>query len=733
MPKRWRSYLVAMCVAALAVLPWGFTPSRSLDDLRNIVFDSFQRYAPRAYDPQTPVRVVGIDEASLKAYGQWPWPRDRLATLVERLNALGAAVIVFDMIFAEADRAGAKAFIDSLTDVRLRAEATRIMRETPDGDARFADAMAVAPTVLGVALSDAGDSQTPEKAGFVTLGDEPSAFLVSFGGLVAPIPPLAIAAKGLGATNWTPDRDQVVRRVPLVMRAGDRLTPSLAIEALRVAQGAGSYVIRASNASGETAFGVQSGVNAIRVGAFDIATGPAAEVRPRYARADPARVLSALAIYEGKVPRAEIEGKIVFVGARAVGLGDLRATPLEPAIAGVDVHAQLVESLMSGALLYRPDWAIGLERVVAVLAFFLTMSLLFLAPAAVAALFGPALVVTFILGAFYLFDTYGLLIDAVFPGLVVIGGYLVGAVTLWRTENRARNQVRNAFGKFVAPAVVERLAENPELLVLGGETRELSVLFCDLRSFSRISEGLSASELTAFMNAYLTPMTDAILACDGTIDKYIGDAILAFWNAPLDIPRHHAKAVTAALTMRAELSTFNVMRAFQGLAPVSFGVGLHAGPCSVGNMGSIRRFDYSILGDAVNLASRLEGASKAFGTDVLASGAIRDAVPDVAWLDLGWVAVVGRAAPVQIFALAGDEETAKQDLYVRWRTSHDEMMQLYYRRNFEGAARAAESLSRDCAAGWSRLYESCARRFSAFSEIEDSGAERPPVWMLSEK
>lgn len=732
MPKRWRSYLLSICVAALAVLPWGFAPSRGLDDLRNLVFDSFQRFAPRPYDPETPVRVIGIDEASLKAYGQWPWSRDHLATLVKNLHALGAAVIVFDMIFAESDRAGAKAFVDSLPNPRLREQALRIMRETPDGDGLFADAMSTRPTVLGVALSDAGESQVPSKAGFVTVGDEPSAFIVAFRGEVGPVPELAIPARGLGATNWIPDHDQVVRRVPLLMRAGERLSPALALEALRVAQGAGSYVIRASNASGETAFGVQSGVNAIRVGAFDIATGPRADVRPRYSRSDPARVISALSVYEGKVAREDIEGRIVFVGARAVGLGDLRATPLDPAVPGVDVHAQLVESLMSGALLYRPDWATGLERLLAVLAFFLTMALLFVAPAVVAALFGPALVAGFVAGSFYVFDRHGLLIDPVFPGLVVIGGYLVGAVTLWRVESRARSEVRNAFGKFVAPAVVERLAENPELLVLGGETRELSVLFCDLRSFSRISEGLSASELTAFMNAYLTPMTDAILTFEGTIDKYIGDAILAFWNAPLDIPSHQRKAVSAALAMRVELAKLNETRASRGLPPVAFGVGLHAGSCSVGNMGSIRRFDYSILGDAVNLASRLEGASKAFGTDILVSVDIRDAAPDAAWLDLGWVAVVGRAGPAHVFALAGDEEYAKSDLYVRWRTSHDEMMQFYYARDFSAAGKAAERRSHDCAAPWPRMYEQCARRFAAHYK-EKSGADGPPVWVLSDK
>lgn len=721
-----------MCVAGLLVLPWGFAPSRGLDDLRNLVFDSFQRFAPRPSDPDTPVRVVGIDEASLKAYGQWPWSRDRLARLVDRLHAMGATVIVFDMIFAEADRIGAKTFVDSLRDPRLREQGLRLIKETPDGDSLFAQSLAAAPTVLGVALTDTGDSEVPDKAGFVTVGDEPASFLATLGGQVGPIADLASKARGLGVTNWIPDRDQVVRRVPLIMRVGDRLMPSLSLEALRVAQGAPAFVVRASNSSGETAFGAHSGVNAVRVGALDIMTGPAADVRPRYSRADPGRIISSLSIFEGKVAREEIEGRIVFVGARAVGLGDLRATPLDPAIAGVEVHAQLVESLLSGALLSRPDWAMGIERVTAVVAFFITMLLLFLAPAAVAGLFGPLLVMSFLGGAFFVFDKYGVLIDPVYPGLVVMGGYLAGAVTLWRVESQARSQIRNAFGKFVAPAVVERLAENPELLVLGGETRELSVLFSDLRSFSRISEGLSANELTAFMNAYLTPMTDAILTFEGTIDKYIGDAILAFWNAPLNIPDHQRKAVKAALAMREELSKFNTERTARGLPPVEFGVGIHTGPCSVGNMGSIRRFDYSILGDTVNLASRLEGASKAFGTDILASGALRDTASDAAWLDLGWVTVIGRTGPVHVFALAGDAEVKKSQPYQRWRASHDRMMQLYYARAFPAAALAAEGMSRDCAAPWTRMYELCAKRFLTFA-ANDLKSGGPPVWVLADK
>lgn len=738
MLKRRRAYLLAIVAAAVLIFPWGVIQPRALDDLRNFVFDTFQRLAPRAYDPEAPTRVVGVDEKSLSAYGQWPWPRARLAELLDRLRELGAASIAFDFIFAEADRAGASQLIEAIPDPRARAEVAKLVAKAPSGDQILAHALSKAPATLGVTLTDAVSAPLPAKSGLVTTGDDPAPFLAAFAGAVGPARKLAEAARGLGATNWLPDHDQIVRRVPLVTRAGDVLMPSLALEALRIAQGEPAIIIRSSNASGQTAFGKHTGVNAIKVGAFEIATGPNAEVRPRYSHTDAVRDISAKDVLEGRVARDEIEGRIIFVGALATGLGDVRATPLEPVVPGVDVHAQIVESIASGSLLARPDWAPGLEFVVAAFAFLLIMSLLFVAPPLVSAAAAPLAVAGLFAGAFYLFDRRGVLLDPSYPSLAIIGGYLFGAVTLWRSETSARRHVRQAFGKFVSPAVVDRLAEHPERLVLGGETRELTVLFSDLRNFSGISEGMSARELTQFMNEYLTPMTDAILEKEGTIDKYMGDAVLAFWNAPLDIDDHPRKAVQAALTMREALVSLNKRRAEAAASsgndaqPAAMGLGLNLGPCSVGNMGSIRRFDYSILGDTVNLASRLEGASKAFQTDIVASGAVHDAAPDFSWLDLGRVRVVGKNEPTRVFALAGDRETAVSDSYVRWRKSHDLMRQEYESGRFEAAAEGASALARSVPEPWPALYVVLEQRYRGLAR-EGSQDNWSSVWNLSSK
>lgn len=738
MLKRRSAYALAVATAAALLLPWGYVQPRALDDLRNFVFDAFQRASPRVYDPETPARVVGVDEESLKTYGQWPWPRARVAEIVDKLREMGAAAIAFDFIFVEPDRTSARTLAQALPDPAIRAQIARLVAKSPDGDEILAGSLRKAPSVLGATLAAKGSTVFPPKAGIVTAGDDPAPFLVAFPAIVAPLPQLADAAGGIGATNWLPDRDLVVRRVPLLTRVGDAIVPSLAIEALRVAQGESSFVVRSSNASGETAYGRKTGVNAIKVGAFEIATGPGGEVRPRYSLGNPARDISVKSLLEGRVPRSEIEGRIVFVGALATGLGDVRATPLEPVVPGVDVHAQIVESLTTGALLSRPDWAPGLEFFIAVCAFALMMALLFLAPLLVAAAAAPLMVAALFAGAFYLFERQGLLLDPSYPGLVVVGAYLIGAVTLWRAETSARRQVRNAFGKFVAPAVVDQLADHPERLVLGGETRDLTVLFSDLRNFSGLSEGLSARELTRFMNDYLTPMTDAILERDGTVDKYMGDAILAFWNAPLDIADHPRKAVQAALDMRAALARLNQTRASAAAAAgqthreAAMGLGLHFGPCSVGNMGSIRRFDYSILGDTVNIASRLEGASKLFATDIIASGAVRDAAPDMAWLGLGRIRVVGKSEPTEVFALAGGNDAASAELYVRWRKEHAAMREDYESRRFAAAAERASALGPSLPAPWPALYVALAQRYSALAR-EDLPEGWTSVWNLEDK
>ena len=724
--RRRRFYLVSLALLALIVFSAGLAQSRLLEDLRNFVFDSFQRIAPRQYDPEIPVRVVSVDEDSLAAYGQWPWPRTRLAELTTKLAELGAAAIAFDFVFAEPDRMSLENILPTIPDDSIRRELARKTEDAATNDQVFAQSIAAAPTVLGTTLAVSGGSKhLPRKAGYVTAGDDPIPFLNAFPAIIAPISILAEAAKGLGATNWLPDHDQVVRRILLFGAGPSGLTPSLALETLRVAQGETSYVVRSSNASGETAFGRHTGVNAVKVGAIEIDTGAHGDIRPRYAYSAPHRVVSARDVLENRIEPGELKGKIVFVGVRAVGLGDILATPLEASVPGVEVHAQILESLLSNKLLSRPDWAPGFEVVLAVATFVAISAMLLFVPPFLAAITAGLIVALLFLASFYLFDRESILVDPAYPSLTAVIAFGVGTLTLWSFDRVAKQNIQQAFGKFVVPAVVDQLIEHPERLVLGGETRELTVLFSDLRDFAGLSEGMTARDLTNFMNDYLTPMTDAILDQEGTLDKYVGDAIVAFWNAPLDVPSHPTKAVAAALRMRTALADFNKMRAAKAReAGVAFrttamGIGLNLGPCNVGNMGSIRRFDYSILGDTVNVASRLEGVCKTFGIDIVASAAVREAAPEFAWLSLDTVIVKGRKTPTAIFTVAGDAALAADPAFLGWKTMHDSMLSAYQARDFADALKHAEELGAKVGPLWRGLYVSFWDRFTTVATVSN--------------
>jgi adenylate cyclase len=435
--------------------------------------------------------------------------------------------------------------------------------------------------------------------------------------------------------------------------------PSLGIEALRVAQGASTLIVRSSNASGQTAFGQRTGVNTLKVGDFEIPTDAQGELRVHFSPSEPRRFIPIWKLLSGDVDRGEIQDRIVIVGTSAAGLRDQRATPIDSSVAGVEIHAQVVEQIVSGAWLTRPDWAPGAELLLAIV---LPLSIGMLLPrisALSGAIVTPLAVGLVVWTSRYSFTAHGLLLDPVIPGLAVVATYVSCVIWLYRAEQHRRRFVHEAFGRYVAPAVVDRLTRDPSRFVLGGEMRTLTIMFCDVRGFSSIAERLDAQGLAQFMNEYLTAMTDAVLAQGGTIDKYIGDAVMAFWNAPLDDPDHAQNATLAAWAMVRELERLNEQwkrRADERGEPhseVGFRIGLATGECCVGNFGSNHRFDYSVLGDDVNLASRLEGANKFYHTRILASDATRDLAAGLPWLEVDNVRVKGKSRATRVFTLAG--------------------------------------------------------------------------------
>jgi adenylate cyclase len=666
----------------------------ALEDARLRVFDHFQALRPRPYVP-APVRVVDIDEESLDRLGQWPWPRDLVARLAGRLREHDAAALAFDVVFAEPDRTSLAVFLRGLKGEAARRALSEAAAEgaSLDHDEALAAVIAGGRAVTGFALVERSARADPAvKAGFAFAGQDPLPFAPRFAGAVASLPPLEAAAAGNGALNVIPDRDGVVRRLPLVLASGDRLHPSLALEALRVAQGARGYAIKSTDAHGVPGFGAKTGISSLKVGDFVAPTDANGQLWLYDTGAVPDRSIPAWQVLADGFDGGAVAGAIVFVGSSAVGLHDLRATPLSGAAPGVTLHAQAAEQILLGAFLHRPDWATGAEVV-----FLLVVGLALVAAlprlgALASGAVGAASLALALAASWFAFAETGLLFEPIYPALVVLLVYLASSLVGYLATERERQRVRGAFSRYLAPALVERLAASSETLRLGGETRDMTILFCDIRGFTALSERLDAAALTHLVNRFFTPMSAAILEHGGTVDKFIGDCVMAFWNAPLDDPEHARHACRAALDMAARMEPLNRELAGEAEAanrpfiPVRIGIGLNTGACCVGNLGSEQRFDYSVIGDPVNIASRFEGLTKTYGVEIVIGESTRGLAPEFAAVELDLVLVAGKSTPVRVYALVGDADVAAGAAFRALAAEHAEMLDAYRARRFAEAA-----------------------------------------------
>ena len=714
--------LVALLALAVVVTLRALDPG-FVAGLRNLTFDAYQRLQPRPYgDP--PVRIVAIDDEALSAVGQWPWPRTRMAELAQRLVDMGAATVAFAVIFAEPDRLSPAQVVrqlpDSVADERVRT----LLSELPDNDRLFADAIQPLPTVLSFATSLEPNDRRPQlKTSFAYASAEPTRIIPPFFGATPPLAELERAARGIGGISLTSGQTGgVVRRVPLYFTDGAKLYPSLAVEALRVVQGARTVTLRGTGASGEFGAGRDSLIDT-RVGDLIAPMTGIGEFWVYFDQPRPQRQVSARDILDSARHsdelRARIEGHVVLVGVTATGLADSWATPLGDSVPGVALHAQVIEQIIGGSFLTRPDWADGLETVATIVAGLLVLVLALLVGPRLSLAVGAIMVAAAVGASWSAFSQASLLFDPVYPSIGALAVHLSVTGMLFISTDRERRFVRKAFGQYLAPQLLSELEKAPGRMVLGGELRPLTIMFMDVRDFTPISEAISATELVHFLNTLLSPLSDAIQGEGGTIDKYIGDSIMAFWNAPLDVEDHAAKACTAALAMRRILAQMNASDAFgfagigrQDLV-VKIGIGLNTGEACVGNMGSLRRFNYSAVGDAVNISARIESASKSFGTDILVSEDTATAAPGFALLEVDEVLLKGKAKPVKLFALYGDAATAVSPAFAALQADHGRMMTaLRAGRLDEAAALAARC--RAAADPWfGSLYDKFAERCRA--------------------
>jgi adenylate cyclase len=673
-----------VCILALLTGLYVFQPA-FLHFLDLKLYDQLLR-SRGTREPTGKVVIVDLDERSLAQYGQWPWPRYRVALLLGRLQQAGALSVGLDILLAEPDRTSPAILKSELKrDLGLDVNFSGLPAELEDNDRLLAGLLAQGPYVLSLYFDFLGSGRQADAAhlppalnlSVARNSKAPPAGgdLLSAASVVPPLPSLSSACRSAGFFNTVSDRDGVIRRLPLLIEYGSRVYPALALATLIEAGGLGSPVLRIGDAGPES-LGLGRGIA--------VPLDPQARVMIDFL--GPARTfptVSAAAVLEGAAP-ALLDGAVVLVGTSVAGLKDIRTTPYGPDVPGVEVHATVIDNILSGRYITVPDWAPGLELFLLWAAGLCTiLCLTFFRPLPIV-LPLAALLAGLWWGARWLLEAKGMHISPLHPYLAVGLTFApLSFVKFWREERR-RRFIHGAFSRYVSPAVVGEIMRAPETLTLTGEEKEVSILFSDIRGFTSLSEKLSPTQVTQLLNAYLTPMTRIITAHNGTLDKFIGDAVMAFWNAPLDVPGHQSSAVRAALEMLSKLEELNREFVERFGAPVRIGIGVHCGRVRVGNMGSEDLFDYTLIGDNVNLTSRLEGLTKHYGQQLLVSDEIRSACGDIGvrFVEVDLVRVKGKQHPVRIFTVFGKD---REPDWLRGLTRYEQAMGEYRAGRFQEA------------------------------------------------
>jgi len=680
--SRYGLLIFAILVSFLPIL----NPLQIFSNLQNYSFDTLQRLLPREIYAEDPVVIIDIDDRSLADIGQWPWSRNQLAKLTNQ--AYAAAALGFDVVFAEPDRTNPQNFISSYP---LNEDLKKELLALPSNDELFAQAIRDHGTVvLGQALNNKNNIK-PSKAkfGLVTQGDDPKQFITNYSGIQNNIKQLESSAAGVGSMSIG-NNNAIVRQLPTFERIDDQLVPSLALEMTRVAVGASTFQIKSSNASSEEAYGAQTGINNIKSGPLTIPTTSEGNVWVYFAPTKNIPTVSAGDVISGLIPPEFFEGKIALVGTSAAGLLDLRSTPTEKNIPGVTIIAQFIQQIFANEFLQRPDWLFGAEFLAGlILAVLITLSIQALGPIG-----GLSILILGsggIMGSsYYFFKSKLFLVDPISPLIIALSVYIAVTFFNFLFTELERSRVRGAFAQYLSPEMVNRLAESSESLVLGGERKEMTFLFSDIRGFTKISEQYKddPEALTQLINQLLTVLSNAILEHGGTIDKYMGDCIMAFWNAPTDQENHRQLAIQAAHTMNEALDAFNLEVEGNLDFKLEIGIGINSGNCIVGNMGSDKRFDYTVLGDAVNLASRLESQSSNYGLHMIVGENTYMDDSAFTMIEIDKIAVKGKTSAETIFTCFKQETKFVKGFL----DTHNVFLQEYRSQNWEAAKSSIDEL-----------------------------------------
>tara|TARA_A200000113_G_scaffold30347_1_gene25290 strand:- start:1340 stop:3706 length:2367 start_codon:yes stop_codon:yes gene_type:complete len=737
--------------------------------LRLKYFDQLQIKYPRTTEGQTYSVIVDIDEKSLREIGQWPWPRTVLADLFNKSKDAGMLVLGLDVLFAEKDRTSPELIAN---DVKNRnPEIANLLKNLPSNESLAMEAMKKFPVVIGhsgldvTGDADRDDIKDTSVKVFLGKNQKPKDWLISYPGLLANVTEFESAASGAGTVSVAEEPDGIIRRVPLISNVAGTVRPTLGLDMIRVAFKGNSIATRTGiNGLEEIIIQTKS------IGNAAIPTDENGRVWIYYGESDSAKkeksryYVSAVDIINGNVGKERLSGKLGILGTSATGLKDIRPTPVEDRMPGVEIHANLIDTVISAILFYTSNKnansvynsslkkgmseedAIKEKNKVKIkgapflksgsnMKFYesLFTILLGLFITIFALRFGPlvniSLLVVIIGAAFYIsikmFLEDKTLFDPTFAGFSTFIIYFGNTFANYLRDANEKKQIRGAFSQYLSPALVEQLADDPEKLVLGGETKKMTFLFCDVRGFTTISESFKADPqgLTRLINRFLTPLTNEIINENGTIDKYMGDCIMAFWNAPIDVEGHEKMACDATLKMHKAMAELNKIREDEAKAEnkkfleLKIGIGLNTGGCVVGNMGSDQRFDYSVLGDSVNLASRLEGQSKSYGVKTVIGPETNESVKDsYATLQLDMIAVKGKKEAVTIFTLVGDSNFKDSSEFKNLEKSHIKILDYYFSQKWQECLNEIETAKILCNTLMSEYYEIMSKRINEFKK-----------------
>jgi adenylate cyclase len=573
------------------------------ENLNNKITDAFFLLRGEI-KPSDNVVIVDIDEKSLKELGQWPWSRNKVATILENLSGANVGIVGLDIVFAESDNSSPKRVLKNLGIKDI---------EAPDFDVVLAKTLANTPTISGYMFNfqeKTNGIKAPNIATIVVEKNyEDKEYLPYASGVTPNIEILQENSYSSGFFNTIPDTDGIVRSVPLLVKYEGSIYPSLSLEILRLIYGVDKITVE---------YG-QSGITSINLADQVIPTDRFGRLNLNYyGKSKLFKYISAVDIYNGNFKKEDINGKVVLVGTSAGGLLDLRATPFESVYAGVEVHATAIENILTKSYIKIPDWIEGANVLMIWTMIVLVTFISLFFGASLGALFFTLLVSGFVYFSFYMFAYEGVVFSVIYPFISSISLYLVLTTLHYIFEAKQKELIKGKFAKKVSNAVAEELIKHGDKDVFEAKEEEITIFFSDIRGFTSISEKLNnPKKLIEFLNLYMTPMTQIITDSKGTVDKFIGDAIMAYWNAPLKVENHADVAVQCAIDQINELKKVNEKLAKLGFPSIDIGIGINTGLAVVGEMGSKGRSDYTIIGDSVNLGSRTEGLCKTYKAQIL--------------------------------------------------------------------------------------------------------------------